>query len=272
MPCITMSKRSVTRSDIEPRFEPIGTRDIISTPAETTTSSCPDEIAVAALKFVCMDEPHWRSTVVPHTDSGQPATSGTIRPRFQPCSPIWVTQPNWTSSISAGSRSCRATRPFSTCAASSSPRIEAREPFLLPIGERTASMIRASGIHHRVEAPATHTLELLLTAVGEDDSGAGDEVLDRARHEHLARFRRGCYACARVDGDPADLVAHQLTLAGVKPCADLDAEGLHAFPDRTRGPDGAGRSVEAGEEAVAGSVHLAPAVLLEHAANTSVVL
>ena len=63
-------------SERSPPFEPIGTRDIISTPAETTRSSCPDQIAVAALKFVCMDEPHCRSTVVPATVSGQPATSG----------------------------------------------------------------------------------------------------------------------------------------------------------------------------------------------------
>jgi hypothetical protein len=96
------------------------------------------------LKFVCIDDPHWRSTLVPQTVSGQPATSGTIRPMFQPCSPIWVTQPSWTSSISAGSRSCRATRPLRTCAASSSPRIEASVPFRFPIGLRTASTMSAS--------------------------------------------------------------------------------------------------------------------------------
>ncbi len=49
---------SVTRSDSEPPFEPIGTRDIISTPAETTTSSWPAITAAAALKLVCIDEPH----------------------------------------------------------------------------------------------------------------------------------------------------------------------------------------------------------------------
>ena len=43
---------------MSPPFEPIGTRDIISTPAETTRSSWPDQIAAAALKFVCIDEPH----------------------------------------------------------------------------------------------------------------------------------------------------------------------------------------------------------------------
>src|SRR4051794_38319524 len=45
IPCGTISQRSSTASDIEPLFEPIGTRDIISTPPETTRSSCPDHTA-----------------------------------------------------------------------------------------------------------------------------------------------------------------------------------------------------------------------------------
>ena len=114
IPCGTICQRSNSLSERSPPFEPIGTRDIISTPPETTRSSWPDQIAAAALKFVCIDEPHWRSTVVPGTVSGQPATIGTIRPMFQPCSPICVTQPSWTSSISPGSTSLRASRPFST--------------------------------------------------------------------------------------------------------------------------------------------------------------
>ena len=39
----------------------------------------PGATAAAALKFVCIEEPHWRSTVVPQTVSGHPATRGTIR-------------------------------------------------------------------------------------------------------------------------------------------------------------------------------------------------
>src|SRR5207244_2564737 len=161
----------------------------------------------------------------------------------------------------------RATKPFKTCAASTSPRIDASAPFFLPIGERTASMIRASGIHDRVEMPATHTLKLPLAPVDEDDPGAGDQVLDGTRHEHLAWISGGRDPCARVDGNPADLVAHQLALACVKPCADLNAERPDAFADRARGPNGTGRPVEAGEEAVAGRVHLPPVVQLEHASN-----
>src|SRR5882757_4437648 len=141
---MTMSKRSVTSSDIEPRFEPIGTRDIISTPPEMTRSSCPDQIAAAALKLVCIDEPHWRSTVVPHTVTGQPAASATLRPMFHVCSLICVTHPHWTSSTSPGSTSWRARSPFTTCADTSSPRMCESVPFFLPIGLRTASTISAS--------------------------------------------------------------------------------------------------------------------------------
>ncbi len=71
-------------------------------------------IAAAALKFVCIDEPHCRSTDVPHTVSGQPAAIGAMRPMFHPCSPICVTHPIWTSSTSAGSSSLRAASAFKT--------------------------------------------------------------------------------------------------------------------------------------------------------------
>src|SRR5712691_6659481 len=87
-----MSYLSVTASDIEPLFEPMGTRDIISTPPEMTRSSWPAQTAAAALKFVCIEEPHCRSTVVPQTETGQPAVSATLRPMFHACSSTWVTQ------------------------------------------------------------------------------------------------------------------------------------------------------------------------------------
>ena len=67
-----------------------------------TRSSWPDQTAAAALKFVCIEEPHWRSTVVPQTETGQPAVSATLRPMFHACSSTWVTQPHWRSSICAG--------------------------------------------------------------------------------------------------------------------------------------------------------------------------
>src|SRR4029077_4020577 len=60
--------------------------------------------------------------------------------------------PICTSSTSAGSRSWRATRPFSTCAQSSSPRMLASEPFRFPIGLRTASTINASDFQPAIAA------------------------------------------------------------------------------------------------------------------------
>src|SRR5262245_37064137 len=139
-----MSCRSYTSGDIEPLFDPIWTRDIISTPPETTRSSCPDHTAAAALKFVCIDEPHCRSTVVPHTVTGQPAVSAMFRPMFHACSSTCVTQPHWRSSTRPGSTSLPATSALTTCAERSSPRMCDNVPFFLPIGLRSASTISAS--------------------------------------------------------------------------------------------------------------------------------
>ncbi len=149
MPCGTIGQRSPIFSltapqPASPRFEPIGTRVMCSTPAATTTSRWPACTADAPLKAACSEDPHWRSIVEAHTVSGQPPTSTACLPTFSACSPTCVTQPICTSSISPGSTSNRSTSPFRTCAASSSARISESEPFRLPIGERTASTMYAS--------------------------------------------------------------------------------------------------------------------------------
>src|SRR5437660_316554 len=206
MPCGTICHRSSSTSERSPPFDPIGTRDIISTPAETTRSSCPDQIAAAALKLHCIDEPHCRSTVVPHTVSGQPATSGAILPMFQPCSPIWVTQPICTSSTSAGSRSWRATRPFSTCAQSSSPRMLASEPFRFPIGLRTASTINASDFQPLIVPSLRQPGELLARieqALRVEDPLDRLVQLDRARRPLLRELAALEVAQAVLAGDRA---------------------------------------------------------------------
>jgi hypothetical protein len=41
---------------------PIGTRDMLSTPAAITTSMVPDITACAAKCSACCEDPHWRST------------------------------------------------------------------------------------------------------------------------------------------------------------------------------------------------------------------
>src|SRR5437764_15260648 len=72
----------------------------------------------------------------------------------------------------------------------------------------------------RIEPPrAGNALQLVLTALLEGDPGAGDEVVHRARDEHLARPGEGRDARAGVDGDPAYLPVRDLALAGVEPRA-----------------------------------------------------
>ena len=51
---------------------PIGTRVMFSTPAAITTSYAPAITPCAAKCAACCDEPHWRSTVVPTVDLGEP--------------------------------------------------------------------------------------------------------------------------------------------------------------------------------------------------------
>ena len=78
--------------------EPIGTRDMLSTPAPITTSWAPESTPCAAKFTACCPEPQKRLMVVPGTSMGKPAISTAARPMFMPCSPVSVTQPTTTSS------------------------------------------------------------------------------------------------------------------------------------------------------------------------------
>ena len=120
------------------------TRLITSVPPAMTTSIVPDMTAWAAKCTACCDEPHWRSMVTAGTCSGNPATSAQLRPRLKACAPIWPTQPQMTSSTSAGSMPVRSTRPRSTWAPRSTGCTWLSPPPKRPIGVRTPSMMYAS--------------------------------------------------------------------------------------------------------------------------------
>ena len=62
-----------------------------------------------------------------------------------------------------------------------------------------------------------------------------------------------------MDGDPRDLVAEQLALAGVKAGPELEPQVVRAVADRHGTADRAGGAVEGGEEPVASGVDLATA-------------
>jgi len=57
----------------------MGTRDIDSTPEAITMSYDPASTPWAAKEIACWLLPHWRSTVVPGTLSGNPAPNSALR-------------------------------------------------------------------------------------------------------------------------------------------------------------------------------------------------
>src|SRR3712207_7861035 len=122
----------------------MGTRLIDSTPPATTTSAWPLTTGAAAKATACWEDPHWRSIVVPGTDSGQPAARTALRPMLNVCSPTWLTQPQNTSSTTAGSMPDRSASAFSTCADRSTAWTPASPPPRLPTGVRTAAQMTAS--------------------------------------------------------------------------------------------------------------------------------
>src|SRR5437016_11105048 len=71
-----------------------------------------------------------------------------------------------------------------------------------------------------------NTLELVFASILELEPRAADEILHRARNEHLAGSRHRRDTCADRDRDPRDLAVAHLALAGVESCSDLDLEGL----------------------------------------------
>jgi hypothetical protein len=93
-------------------------------------------------------------------------------------------------------------------------------------------------------------------AFGEGETGAGDEVSDRARDEHLAGLGLRHHPGTGVDRDAAHLLSGPLAFAGVDAGPHLETQP----PDRLANTLGAanrtGRAIERGEETIARGVLL----------------
>ena len=146
IPCGTWKKRSRRRmlppSSPAPS-EPMGARDMLSTPPATTRSSAPEAAPIAAKLTACRPEPQNRLRVVALTSIGQPALSTALRARFAPCSSTCETQPAITSSTRAGSKPLRRASATSSCANNSCGWVPESAPlpaFPRPRGVRTASI------------------------------------------------------------------------------------------------------------------------------------
>ena len=114
-------------------------------------------------------------------------------------------------------------------------------------------------------------LEAMEAAIIKAQTRPGDEVPHRARHEHLAGVRHRGDPCPDVHGDAANVIAGKHDLAGVNSGADLETDSAHGRRDLLGTPDGPCRSVERGQKAVAGRVHLATAVAGDEPRDSTVV-
>ena len=91
----------------------------------------------------------------------------------------------------------------------------------------------------------------MTAAVVEHDTGADDEVLHRARHEHLAWPGQRRHAGSKVDREASDVVGQDLDLTDVDARPDLEPKILDVIADGDGAADRAGRAVERREEPVA---------------------
>ena len=103
------------------------------------------------------------------------------------------------------------------------------------------------------------------------DARAGDEIAHRPGRQDLARSGESGDARADVHGDPGEVVAANLALAGVQSGPHFQAEAARLHPDRLGTADRAGRPIEGGEKPVARGLHLAAERALDLAAHDNVV-
>jgi hypothetical protein len=101
----------------------------------------------------------------------------------------------------------------------------------------------------------------------ESKARARHEIAHRLRDEDFARSGKPTDARADMDRDSRKIVADDLAFPSVQAAPDLEPERVHRVPDGTGTANGAGRSVERCEEAIAGGLNLAAAVLLQDLAD-----
>src|SRR3954447_12364762 len=234
IPCGTKAVSYAVSGSIAqaPPSEPIGTRDIDSTPPARTRSSQPEATFCAAMLTASRPEAQKRLSWTPDTVSGRPALIAAVLAMSAPWSPTGETQPRTTSSIRVGSSfSLRMSISCMSPTTRSTGLVVWREPLLLPLprGVRIASNTKASvaaivtpvSVLERGTLAEIITAAFFLLACGSDGHALAHgrrraEAGARPRHPPAAarRGRRGA-ARARLRGtDHAGSGAPRRGLAG----------------------------------------------------------
>src|SRR6266581_7910579 len=112
----------------------------------------------------------------------------------------------------------------------------------------------------------------MRASVVEGETGAGNEVFDGAGDEYLAWLGCSGYPGPDRDCDAGHFAIRDLALACVQASTNLDPKLTYGRCDRLCALDRARGAVEAGEESVAGGVHLGATEAGELPADRAVVL
>jgi hypothetical protein len=110
---------------------------------------------------------------------------------------------------------------------------------------------------------AGNAFEIERAASREFKSSASDKIGDNARYKNLVRTGLRHHARGGVHGDPTDISASHLDLAGVQPRAQRETDLLRSGAEGERASHRTARSVEGCENAVACAFHEIPAMLLD---------
>ena len=118
-------------------------------------------------------------------------------------------------------------------------------------------LLRGAAWKRLKESPcARYAFQTVLTAISELDAGAGDEVLDGRGDEDLTRVSVGGDPGTDVNGEAGQLAFISLALSRVNPDSQLEPKLVGVGNECLCTADRSRRTVEGGEEAVAGRVHL----------------
>jgi hypothetical protein len=96
-------------------------------------------------------------------------------------------------------------------------------------------------------------------AVGELETGSGDEIHHGPGHEHFARLCQRRDAGRESCDEPLARTFETIAFAGVESDPERQALARAARRKGLPAPDGACRSIERGEDAVAGALGVSPA-------------
>src|SRR5436190_23616246 len=114
---------------------------ILSTPAAMISSASPHMICLEASIIARRPDAHKRFTVLPATETGNPANNAAILATLRLSSPAWLAAPAITSSIAFTSRdSFLCNKATMVLAKRSSGRVADKDPAYFPTGVLTASM------------------------------------------------------------------------------------------------------------------------------------